>query len=176
MQEKGNLLDEYYRYYDIGDFKNSLKVLKKMEITTKDAAWIHAKYAECNYELRKYKNAVEYCKKSLEIQNKYPLALWTLGNSLYYLKEYNKSTEIFSTILNMTEFEIGKIETKLGIQWARSLRMDSYLKMSDNLYMLCKDDEAKEALMQFNSIRKKGVMSCLPPNYIKVMRQKVNSL
>lgn len=176
MSENIKLLDEYYGFYDNNDFKNSLKVLKKMELTAKDAAWIHAKCAECDYELKKYKNAVEYCKKSLEIQNKYPLALWTLGNSLYYLKEYNKSTEIFSTILYMTEFEIGKIETKLGIQWARSLRMDSYLKMADNFYMLCKDEEAKEAVFEFNSIRKKGVKSYLPKNYIDTIRQKIKSL
>jgi tetratricopeptide (TPR) repeat protein len=176
MQEKVNLLDEYYRYYDIGDFKNSFKVLKKMELSTKDAAWIYAKCAECNYELRKYKNAVEYCKKSLDIQNKYPLALWTLGNSLYYLKKYNESVDFFSEILNMTEFEIGKIETRLGIQWARSLRMDSYLKMADNFYMLCKDEEAKKAVFEFNSIRKKGIKSYLATNYINSLRQKIKGL
>lgn len=176
MSEKINLLDDFYGFYDISDFKNSIKVLKKMELTAKNTAWIYAKCAECYYELRKYKIAVDYCRKSLEIQDKYPLALWTLGNSLYYLKKYNESVEIFSKILNMTGFEIGKIETRLGILWARSLRMDSYLKTADNLYMLCKDDEAKEALLHFNLIRKKGVKSCLPPNHIKAMRQKINSL
>jgi len=175
MLKQSTILASFYDSFEISNYNKPIKFLIKMDDTEKDA-WYYSKMAECYYELRKYKIAVDYCRKSLEIQDKYPLALWTLGNSLYYLKKYNESVEIFSKILNMTEFEIGKIETRLGILWARSLRMDSYLRTADNLYMLCKDDEAKEALLHFNLIRKKGVKSCLHPNQIKAMRQKINSL
>jgi tetratricopeptide (TPR) repeat protein len=145
-------LNNFYKYYDKSDYTKAMFYLNKMELNQKDSSWIYAKLGECHYELRNYGEAIKYCEFSLEVQKRYPLALWTLGNAFYYVKKYKEAIKVFKTITKMTEFEIGKVETRLGVVWGRSLKMDCYIKLSDNYYMSDKDIDAKKAMQDFISL------------------------
>jgi tetratricopeptide (TPR) repeat protein len=170
------LLDQYYNAFDNENYIIALKILKKIKPIQQDSAWVYAKIGECYYELKKYKIAVKYCNKSLAVQEKYPLPLWILGNSFYYLKQYNDSVDVFLEVINLSEYDIGKRETRLGISWAKSLKMDCYLKVADNFYMMEKDIDAQNYFQKFRLIKKKRVKSCLPNSYIKSIRRKMKEI
>jgi tetratricopeptide (TPR) repeat protein len=174
--ESSVILDEYYKHIDNLDYFKALKYLNKMELTHKDSPWIYAKIAECFYELKNYKEAISYCELSLSKQKKYPLPLWTLGNSLYYDKKYKESIKVFKEIIQMDEMVIGRVETKQGIVWGRSLIMDCHIKLADNYYLINKDIEAKSELEKFEAIRRRRVKSSLPKSYINNIRKKMKEI
>lgn len=180
MKEKNNEINEnldgYYRHFDNSDYSTAISYLNRMEFNKKDSAWIYAKLGECYYELKNYQKAIYYCKLSLNIQKKYPLSLWTLGNSYYYEKKYLEAISIFHIITKMTEIEIGKVETQMGKSWARSLIMDSYLELSDCFYMIHKDKEAIDNYLIFKKIRQKRTKTYLPKWYINDMAKKINDI
>ncbi len=176
VNEQTQLIDLYYNYFDNNNYKDALTVLFKMELNPKDSSWIYSKIAECHYELFEYQKAVDYCLESLKVQPKYPFAMWTLANAYYYLGEYESSIKLLKKILKLSVEDIGKVETKMGIRWARSLHMDSYLKAVDCYYMLEKDNKAIEYYDQFKNLKKLKIKSYLPIKYLKEIEIKMKEV
>ena len=174
MESHNNeLLELFYTDFDNNEYKESLEVLEKMVFDEKDSPWIYAKMGECYYELRNYKEAIRLCKESLKLQSNYPLPLWTISNAYYYNKDYKNSKRFFKKIVEMDEKKIGKEETSLGIRWAKSLKMDSYIKLTDCCYMLGQDKKAKDYLTVFNSMRSRKIPTSLPKWYIKQIKANI---
>jgi tetratricopeptide (TPR) repeat protein len=176
MNEKNDLLDKYYEHFDRDEYEESLIFLRQMEITKEDAAWIYVKTAECLYELRNYREAILYCKKSLKAQSKYPLALWLIANSYYYIGDYQRAKRIFLKLAKMNESEIGKVQTRLGLRWARSIIMDSHLKLADCYYLLVQDRQALAHLKIFNTLKSKKISTCMPKWYISEIRKNLSDV
>ncbi|HRG22048.1 MAG TPA: hypothetical protein PLQ57_13495 [Saprospiraceae bacterium] len=169
-------LDAYYSALDNEDFSRALEVLYSIDVSENEIAWISAKKAECYYELKDYKNAVDLCRKSLKIQPKYPFALWTISSALYYKRNYTQCIKFLLQLDEMDEFTIGKVETRMGITWARSLKMDICLKLADALYMTRDDKKAVSYYNKFIEFRKRRVKSCLPVWYIKDIKFKMREI
>jgi tetratricopeptide (TPR) repeat protein len=161
-----NKIDLFYKYYDAEKYRDAILILKKLPLVPKDKAWIFAKICECYYELRKYKIAVRYGKKSLEFQKNYPIALWNLGNSLYYIKEYRESIVVLKKLTNISDEVIGNKETQLGVKWAKSLRMDTNLKIALNYYALYKDAMVRKHLKIYKELKKQNNKSCIPKHFL----------
>ena len=170
------LLDLYYKYFDRKEYRKSIEVLFQMELSEKDGAWIQAKIGECFYELKNYEESIRFCKKSLKLQPKYPLPLWTIANAYYYNEDYKSSKRMFLKITKMDDIEIGKEETNLGIKWAKSLKMDSYLKIADCCYMLNQDKKAKVYLNIFNNLKSEKILTSLPKWYIIEIQNKISNI
>ena len=174
--KQSDLLDLYYNYFDDNNYKAALDILLKMDLNLKDSSWINAKIAECHYEVFDYQKAVDYCILSLKFQPKYPLALWTISNAYYYLSEYTTSIKYLKKILKLSIEEIGKVETKMGIRWARSLQMDSLIILSDCYYMLEQDSLAISFYNRFKSLRQLKTKSYLSKLYLKNMGNKIREI
>jgi tetratricopeptide (TPR) repeat protein len=174
--KKEKSLDDYYYAIDNENFSYALEVLNRMVVFENEIAWYNAKKAECFYELRDYKKAVTFCRKSLKIQPNYPLALWTISNAFYYLQKYKQCIQYLYFLDEMDENMIGKQETSMGITWARSLKMDVCLKLADALYMIHNDSRAITYYNKFREYRKKRVKSSLPIWYIKDLKVKFEEI
>ena len=160
-------LDSFYQYFDNNNYTEAIRDLRQMPLIKEDKAWIYGKLSECYYELRRYKLGVRYGKKSLEFQKKYPLALWFLANSYFYLKDFNNSIKTFQTILKMKESDIGKKETQMGLKWAQSLKLDCHLCMAICYYGLYKDKKVRDCFNNFYALKKKRYKSSLEKTYLK---------
>lgn len=173
---KNVLLDEYYFAFDKEDYAQALGVLNAINVSSDELPWLNSKKAECYYELRDYKTAISFCRKALKKQINYPFALWTISNSYYYMNKYKISTNYFLKLEEMDEYSIGKVETRMGITWARSLKMDVCLKLADALYMTQDDKKSVFFYNKFIEYRKRRVKSSLPVWYIKDMKLKMREI
>lgn len=170
------ILDKYYTAVENENYTRALEILTELRVSSEELPWFYAKKAECYYELRDYQTAVSYCQKSLKKQPKYPLALWTISSAFYYLQKYNQSIKYLYVLDEMDENRIGKQETRMGITWSRSLKMDVCLKLADALYMSHNDNLAIFYYKKYREYRKRRVKSSLPAWYLKDLEGKLREI
>lgn len=176
QKQLSEILDDFYFHYDNEDWVKANYFIRKLIRSDSNSEWNWSKLASIYYELKKYKLSLRYSKKALSINKNYPFSLWTIANSYYYLKDYQNSLKYFKIIIDFSEKEIGIIQSKMGVKWAQSLKLDTYIKLSDVCYMLERDQEAILYFKKFNSLKKQKIKSFLDKAYLNTIKKRMNKL
>lgn len=148
------LLEEYYTSRDSKQYHEAFKVLKSI-IRIDQSAWSYTTMSEEYFRMGRYKLSLRYAHKAYAINPHSPLVKWNLAGSYLLLKEHAKAKELYEEILLMGEIEIGKIQTRYGLTWARSLITDCSFRVSECYFFLYEYDKALLSLNEFAKKREK---------------------
>ena len=173
MSEK-SLLEKYYTYFKNQEWAKAQKVLLSIVKLSDDKDfWVYTSLSSVTYELRNYKQALEYSKIAYSLNSESPLVIWDYAGVLYMLDKKDRAINLWQQILNIPEEVIAFELTSEGLRWARRLRNDCFYRVAEAYYYLENDGLAlKYALNHLNS-RKKGQLSLYSKKEVLALIKKI---
>jgi len=133
--EGQELIYEAYFYlakaeFELNQYDNSLKYLKKAEVLLSDYWELYVQYAKTYYSLSMQNHAIKSIKKAISINSKEPLVYYWAGKIFFSNSEMNKAIENYTHFLKLNE----------------KITSDELINRANNLTRLGK---LKEALVTF---------------------------
>lgn len=139
------------------EFKKAEALIRNcLEKNPKDV-YMLTQLANVLWNRHKDKEALFYADKAKEIDDEYPLLVFTRARILWSLEEYEQSISEWDKLLNMSEDDMAK--RGFGLRWAKSVINDSRYYKADCLFHLYKDCEALNLMEIHIANRKRGVQS-----------------
>jgi tetratricopeptide (TPR) repeat protein len=159
MKKEAQLLRQYSQYFKQKEWQKAIDVLKKLLVDEPDSHWILTNIGISYYEMRRYKTALRYSKKALELAPNCPLVLWDYACALDMLDRKMEAIKIWKGLLRRGVEKAAYGDCNEGIRWAKSLLNDSRYRIGQSYLNLGKRKLALRYLREHLSQRKRGLPS-----------------
>lgn len=157
--ELEEILNEAYKLLENGDYNNSLDLLLKANEIEPNNAITITDISSCYHELHEYEQALNWAKKAYSLHSKDPYVRWNYAGVLYANDNYKEAIKAWKMLINRGLHNIGLVDCKEGIRWARSIYNDCFYRIGLAYYYLKNYKKAIEYYHKHLELRGKGIRS-----------------
>lgn len=91
------------------------------------------------------------------------------------MKEFDEAIKTYKRIISFSDYEVGIYYTGFGLEWAKSIKNDSLLRIPQLYYKNNDDQNAIRYLRLFEANLKAGVRTEIEEENIKIFQAKLQT-